>query len=237
VALGGGHGRHRHRDRPVGLPHLHQFLLAADEPVLIHTGFRGSFPVTRDAVRPVLDPATLRWIGFSHFEADECGSLNEWLAVAPRAEAVCSFVGAATSLNDVATRPPRVLEDGEVLPTGSRRLRFLRTAHVPHGWDAQLLFEETDRTLFCSDLFFQPADPAPLSESDLVGPARDTIFANRTTPFADDVAYTSYTGATLERLAALEPQTLAVMHGSSHRGDGARALRELAIALREALGG
>jgi glyoxylase-like metal-dependent hydrolase (beta-lactamase superfamily II) len=140
-------------------------------------------------------------------------------------------------LNDVATRPPRVLEDGEVLPTGSRRLRFLRTAHVPHGWDAQLLFEETDRTLFCSDLFFQPADPAPLSESDLVGPARDTIFANRTTPFADDVAYTSYTGATLERLAALEPQTLAVMHGSSHRGDGARALRELAIALREALGG
>lgn len=216
---------------------FNQFLVADAEPVLVHTGFRRAFPVTRDAVSSVLDPATLRWIAFSHFEADECGALNEWLAAAPRAQALCSFVGAMTSVNDFAIREARVLEDDEILATGGRRLRFLRTLHVPHGWDAGLFFEETDRTLFCSDLFFQPGDPPALSEGDIVGPARDAIFANRGTPFANDLAYTSYTHATLERLAALEPRTLAVMHGSSFRGDGGRALRELAVAIREALAG
>jgi len=216
---------------------FNQFLVDDDEPVLVHTGFRKAFATTRDAVRSILDPATLRWITFSHFEADECGALNEWLAIAPRAQPACSFVGAMTSVNDFAARDARVLQDDEVLVTGRRRLQFLRTPHVPHCWDAGLFFEQTERTLFCSDLFFQPANPPPLSQSDVVGPARDAIVANRTTPFANDMPYTAYTDATLERLAALEPRTLAVMHGSSFRGDGRRALRELGVAIRDALGG
>jgi len=215
---------------------FNQFLVVDDEPLLMHTGFRRSFPVTLEGVRAVMDPATLRWITFSHFEADECGALNEWLALAPRAEAACSFVGAITSVNDAAIRPARILEDDEVLATGTRRFQFLRTPHVPHGWDASLLFEQTERTLFCSDLFFQPGDPAPLVETDIVGPARDTIFGNRGTPFANDMPYTPYTDATIARLAALEPRTLAVMHGSSHRGDGGAALRGLGAAIRDALG-
>jgi len=215
---------------------FNQFLVADDEPLLMHTGFRKTFPVTLEGVRRVIDPATLRWITFSHYEADECGALNQWLELAPRAEAACSFVGAITSVNDAAVRPARVLEDDEVLATGARRFQFLRTPHVPHGWDASLLFEQSERTLFCSDLFFQPGDPPPLVETDIVGAARDTIFANRTTPFANDMPYTPYTDTTLARLAALEPRTLAVMHGSSFRGDGGAALRGLGAAIRDALG-
>lgn len=215
---------------------FNQFLVRDEEPVLIHTGFRALFPTIRDAVGTVLDPATLRWIGFSHFEGDECGALNEWLAIAPRAEAACSFVGAVTSVDDFTGRKTRVLENDEVLALGARRLQFLRTAQVPHGWDAGLFFEQTERTLFCSDLFFQPADPMPLTEGDVVGPARDTILANRGTPFANDMPYTPHTDATIARLAALEPRTLAIMHGSSYRGDGGRALRELGTVIADALG-
>ncbi|MCW5889327.1 MAG: MBL fold metallo-hydrolase [bacterium] len=216
---------------------FNQFLVRDDEPLLFHTGFRALFPTTCAAVRSVLDPATLRWITFSHFEGDESGALNEWLAVAPRAQAACGLVGAVTSVNDFTGRPARVLEDGEVLELGTRRLQFLRTPQVPHGWDASLLFEQTERTLFCSDLFFQPADPPPLSEGDIVGPARDAILANRSTPFANDLPYTPHTDATIARLAALAPRTLAVMHGSSYRGDGGRALRELGAVIAAALGG
>lgn len=215
---------------------FNQFLVVDDEPLLMHTGYRKSFPVTLEAVRSVVDPTTLRWITFSHFEADECGALNQWLEIAPRAQAACSFVGAITSVNDQGIRDARILEDDEVLATGERRFQFLRTAHVPHGWDASLLFEQTERTLFCSDLFFQPADPPAIIETDIVGPARDTIFANRTTPFANDLPYTPYTDATFARLAALEPRTLAAMHGSSFHGDGGKALRELGVAVRDALG-
>ena len=215
---------------------FNQFLLKDDEPFLMHTGFKKMFAVTLNAISSVIDPATLRWIGFSHFESDECGALNDWLAVAPRAQAACSFVGATVTVNDFADRPARALTDGEILRTGRHRLRFLTTPHVPHSWDAGLFLEETDRTLLCSDLFFHPSDPEPLTEADIVGRAEQSILAGLSGPLANDMPYTPYTDATLRRLAALKPRTLALMHGSSFRGDGERALLELAVVLKDALG-
>lgn len=216
---------------------FNQFVIADDEPFLMHTGFRKMFPTTLAAVRSILDPATLRWIGFSHFEPDECGALNEWLAVAPRAQGLCGFVGMTVMQQDFADRPSRPLADGEVLPIGRHRLRFLSTPHLPHGWDAGLFFDETERTLFCSDLFFQPGDPAPLIEAGVVEQARAAIEFGLEGPMAHDVPYTSHTDPMLQRLAALAPRTLAIMHGSSFRGDGGRALRDLAVILAELLGG
>jgi flavorubredoxin len=216
---------------------FNQFLIADDEPFLMHTGMRGMFESTLAGVRRVIDPARLRWIGFSHFESDECGALNEWLAQATRAQAVCSFVGAMVSVNDFAARPARALAEGEVLAIGAHRLRFLATPHVPHGWDAGLFFEESERTLLCSDLFFQPGDPAPLTEGDVVAAAAAALRAGAKGPLANDMPWTPHTDATLARLAALDPRTLAVMHGSSFRGDGRRALLELAAVIRAELGG
>ncbi len=215
---------------------FNQFLVKDDEPFLMHTGMKGMFALTRDAVASVIDPARLRWIGFSHFESDECGALNEWLAVAPNAAGVCSFVGATVSVNDFAIRPPRALANDETLPIGRQRLRFLATPHFPHSWDAGLFFEETKRILFCSDLFFQPGEPPPSTNADLVGPAREAILAGRSGPLANDMPYTPYTDATFARLANLEPRTLAVMHGSSFSGDGQRALRDLGQVVQEILG-
>lgn len=215
---------------------FNQFLIRDDEPFLMHTGMRKMFPATLAAAASILDPATVRWIGFSHFESDECGALNEWLKTAPRAQAVCSFVGAVVTVNDFADRPARSLADAEILPTGRHRLRFLATPHVPHCWDAGLFFEENERLLLCSDLFFQPGDPPPISESDVVGPARDAIVGNLASPLANDMPYTPYTDATLRRLADLEPRTLAIMHGSTFRGDGRRALLDLAVVINETLG-
>ncbi len=216
---------------------FNQFLVKDDEPFLMHTGFKKMFAATRDAVATVLDPARVRWIGFSHFESDECGALNEWLATAPHAQAACSFVGAMVSVNDFAVRPARALLDNEVLPIGRQRLRFLATPHVPHSWDAGLFFEETDRMLLCSDLFFQPGDPQPLTRADLVGPAGAAIREGQAGPLAKDMPYTPYTDATMQRLADLKPHILATMHGASFAGDGERALRELARVIRETLGG
>jgi len=215
---------------------FNQFVINDDEPFLMHTGFARMFPKTLTAVRSILDPATLRWIGFSHFEPDECGALNEWLAIAPHAQALCGFVGMMVMLQDFADRAPRPLEDGEVLPIGRHRLRFLATPHVPHGWDAGFFFDEVERTLLCSDLFFQTGDPEPLIESGIVERARETMQAGLVGPLAHDMPYTPHTDRTLERLAALEPRTLAVMHGSSFRGDGGRAIRELAVIVRDLLG-
>jgi flavorubredoxin len=193
------------------------------------------FPATLEAVSTVLDPAALRWIGFSHFEPDECGALNDWLAVAPRSQAVCSLVGAMVMVNDVADRPARPLADGEVLATGRHRLRFLSTPHVPHCWDAGLFFDESERTLMCSDLFFHPGDPEPVTESDVVGRAQEAILEGLSGPMANDMPYTPYTDATLRRLAALQPRTLALMHGSTFRGDGSKAILDLARVLKETL--
>jgi len=214
---------------------FNQFLMNDDEPFLMHTGFKKMFPLTRDAVASVIDPAKVRWIGFSHFEPDECGAMNEWLNVAPQAQAVCGIVGSMVMMNDFAERPARALNDDEVLATGRRRLRYLATPHLPHGWDAGFFFEETGRTLFCSDLFFQPGDPGPLTENNLVGPVREIILEGMKGPLAHDMPYTPYTDQMLERLAALSPGTLAIMHGSSFRGDGGAEVRGLAGVIKELL--
>jgi flavorubredoxin len=215
---------------------FNQFLLRDEEPVLVHTGMRRMFAATLEGVRHLVDPAQLAWIAYSHFEPDECGALNEWLAVAPRARPLAGVVGAHVMLADFSDRPARVLEHGETIATGSHRLRFLATPHLPHGWDAGLYFDEHCRTLFCSDLLFQPGDPAPLREDDPIPAARAAILAGLESPLAHDLPYTHHTDGVMRSLAALEPATLAVMHGASFRGDGARVLAELAGVLREALG-
>jgi flavorubredoxin len=215
---------------------FNQFLIVDDEPFLMHTGFRRAFPVTLAAVATVMDPARLRWIGFSHFEPDECGALNEWLARAPQAQPLCGTVGSLVMMGDFADRPARALADGEQVAIGRRTLRYLATPHVPHGWDAGFFFEEADRTLFCSDLFFHPGDPEPATAGDVVGRARDAIVEGMRGPLAHDLPYTAQTDGALRRLAALEPRSLAVMHGSSFRGDGRRAVLELAGVIRETLG-
>jgi len=215
---------------------FNQFLIKDDEPFLMHTGFKKSFSVTLEGVSSIIDPSKLRWIGFSHFESDECGALNEWLGIAPQAQAVCSYVGAVVSVNDFAVRPARALSDNEALEIGGHRLRFLATPHVPHSWDAGLFFEETDRTLLCSDLFFHPGDPEPMIESGVVERARESIIAGMAGPLAKDMPYTPYTDSALHRLAELEPKTLALMHGSSFRGDGRAAIISLAEIIRETIG-
>jgi flavorubredoxin len=215
---------------------FNQFLIKDDDPFLMHTGLKKMFPITLEALASLIEPAALRWIGFSHFESDECGALNELLHVAPQAQAVCSFVGAMVMVNDFADRPARPLKDGEVLQIGRHRLRFLSTPHVPHCWDAGLFFEETNQTLLCSDLFFHPGDPEPLIESAVVDRAREAIIRNGSGPMANDMPYTPYTDKTLHRLADLEPQTLALMHGSAFRGDGRGAISSLAAVIKEQLG-
>jgi flavorubredoxin len=214
---------------------FNQFIIKDDEPFLMHTGYRGMFQATLEGVKSIIDPASLRWIGFSHFEADECGALNEWLRLAPHAQAICSYVGAMVSVSDFAERAPRALADNEVVQTGVHRLRFLATPHVPHGWDAGLFFEETGRTLLCSDLLFQPGDPEPVIGAEIVEHARQSIKGSLTSPLAKDMPYTPYTDSTLHRLAALKPAALAVMHGSSFRGDGEMAILGLALAVKDLL--
>src|SRR5436190_5147494 len=216
---------------------FNQFLVRDDEPLLFHTGLRKTFPVVRAAVARVIDPARVRWIGFSHFEADECGALNDWLALAPRAQAACGVVGAVVSVDDVADRPARPLSDGEVIVTGRYRWRYCRTPHVPHGWDAGLLFEETERTLLCSDLLQQNGEVEPLTTADVIGRFRDALLNYQVGAFANYLPYTPMTDGILANLAALQPKTLATMHGSTFVGDGARALGDCAAVFREVLGG
>jgi flavorubredoxin len=213
-----------------------QFLINDDEPLLFHTGMRGLFPHVRDAVATVIDPAKIRWISFSHFEADECGSLNEWLQIAPAAQPVCSMVGALVSINDFAQRPAKGMTDGEVLSTGQYRFRFLQTPHVPHCWEAGLMFEDTQRTLLSSDLFHQNGDVEPLTDSDVIDRARNTLIEYQAGPFANYMPYTKHTDPILQRLADLKPRTIAPMHGSAYTGDGERAIRDLAEVMREVLG-
>jgi flavorubredoxin len=213
-----------------------QFLIRDDEPLLFHTGLRKHFPQTREALAKVVDPARIRWICFSHFEADECGALNEWLTIAPHAQAACSFVGVVVNLDDFAIRPARALAHDEVITTGKYRFRFQRTPHVPHGWEAGLLFEEVERTLFCSDLFDHGGDVEPLTESDILARHRDSLEALQSGPLAHYLPYTPMTEGIVNSLADLQPRTLATMHGSVFRGDGGLALRGLAGVLREIFG-
>ncbi len=214
---------------------FNQFLVKDDEPLLFHTGMRAIFPQVREAVARVIDPATLRHIGFSHFEADECGALNEWLAIAPQATAVCSFVGAEVSVNDFASRPARGLSDGDTFATGKYKFRFIQTPHLPHCWEAGLLFEETNGTLFSSDLFHQAGAVEPLTDQSVIERARQTMIDFNAGPLGGYQPWTRQTEANLQKLIALEPRTIAAMHGSTYTGDGARALRELGVMMRELL--
>jgi flavorubredoxin len=201
---------------------FNQFLVLADEPLMFHTGLRRMFALNRDALGRVVPADRLRWIAYGHFEADECGAMNEWLAAAPEATPAHGQTGVMVSLNDFADRTPRALADGEVIDLGGKRVRFIDTPHTPHGWDAGVLYEETTGTLMCGDLFTQLGDGPALTTGDIVGPA----IAGE-----DLFRYASLNpgmGATLRRLADLEPRTLALMHGPSFAGDGGAALRALA---------
>jgi len=201
---------------------FNQFLLMGDDPLLFHCGHRRMFPLISAAVARVLRPERLRWLSFGHVEADECGAMNEWLGIAPNATVAHGTVASAVSLNDMADRAPRTLADGEVLDIGSMRLRYLDTPHVPHGWEAGVLFEETTGTLLCGDLFSHPGNGPAVTDADVVGPA---MAAEDMFGFS---SLTPSTGPTIRRLADLTPKTLAVMHGSSFSGDCGQALRDLA---------
>lgn len=206
---------------PTGLT-FNQFLITGAEPLLFHTGMRGLFPVVRDAVARVIPIETLRWISFGHYEADECGSMNEWLKAAPNAQIAHGMTGVMVSLNDMADRAPRILANDEIIDVGGRRTRYLDTPHVPHGWEAGLMYEEESGTLLCGDLFTQYGECAATTESDIVGAAIA----------GEDIAgYSALNpgmGVTLRKLAALKPRTLALMHGPSFSGDCAGALTALA---------
>jgi flavorubredoxin len=205
---------------------FNHFLVRDDEPLLFHTGMRRMFPEVREAVARLIDVTSLRWISWSHFEVDECGALNDWLAVAPHAQPACSEVGAMVNLQDFSDRPPRGLAPDDVLHTGRHRFRYVATPHLPHGWDAGMLFEETDRVLLCSDLFHQIGQVEPLTSQDVLGRWDSAIAAMQAHPvLMDYVPFTPKTRTRLETLAALEPRLLATMHGSSFSGDGGAALR------------
>ncbi len=213
-------------DIPNGAFSFNQYLLEDDEPLLFHTGPRRLFPLVREAVGHVLPAESLRWIAFSHFEADECGSLNDWLAIAPAAQPLCSTTAAMVSVADVADRAPRALADGETLSTGRRTLRWFDAPHLPHGWETGYLGDESTATLFCGDLFTQPGrGEIALTTSDIVGPSE----AFRQS--MDYYAHSKDAGRHFAKLAAFEPRTLACMHGSAWQGDGAALLRELALAV------
>ncbi len=203
---------------------FNQFLVRDEEPLLFHTGPRGLFPLVIDAVSQLIEVERLRWITFGHVESDEYGSMNLWLQAAPRAVIAHGAMGCVVSVNDLADRAPRSLEDGEVLEIGARRMRRMETPHVPHGWDAGLFFEESTSTLLCGDLFTAIGASPALTEHDIVGPAlaaEDAFGATCLTPA---------TGPNIRMLAALEPQTMGLMHGPSYAGDCGQALRDLADA-------
>ena len=206
---------------------FNQFLIMAEQPLLFHCGQRGMFPLVSQAVSTLMPVERLRWISFGHIEADECGAMNQWLAAAPGAQVVYSELGCQISVNDLADRPPRPLADGEMLDLGGKRIRLIPTPHVPHGWEAQVLYEETTGTLCCGDLFTHIGDPAPLTDADIVAPAMAAEEIFKATSIGP------MTAPTLRRLADLSPRCLALMHGSSFSGDGAAALRGLADGYEE----
>jgi len=212
---------------------FNHFLVRDRAPLLFATGLRGLFPTLREAVALLIDPTRLSWLAFSHFEADECGALNEWLDLAPDARPLCGIGSATVNVDDWALRPARSLASEEVIATGRRRFRFLATPHLTHAWDTGMLFEETDRTLLCSDLFFQEGNPAPLT-GDPVGPALAALRRPAPSPFAGMPVAAGSGGTLLKMLAALAPQTIAVAHGASFAGDGAQVIRQLHMELPSA---
>jgi flavorubredoxin len=207
---------------------FNQYLVVDEEPLLFHTGLRRMFPLVREAVASVIPVERLRYIAFSHVEADECGSINDWLAVAPQAAPVCSKIAAMTSIGDLADRPPRALADKETLSLGTHVMQWFDTPHLPHGWECGYLMDNQTRTFLCGDLFTQSgADLPALTESDILGPSEKTRQA------LDYYAHAKNTKEMLERLADARPTTLACMHGSAWQGDGATLLRALAERLSQ----
>ena len=203
---------------------FNQFLIKAEEPLLFHCGPRKMFPLVSAAVSTILPVEQLRWISFGHVESDECGAMNQWLEAAPNAQIIFNPLGCMVSLNDLADRPPRPVSDDEVLDLGGKRVRIIATPHVPHGWEAQVLYEETTGTLFCGDLFAHVGNGAPVVKTDIVdlAIAGEEIFHSTSIGAA--------TAPTIRRLAELRPRRLALMHGSSFEGDAAGQLERLADA-------
>ena len=219
---------------PVSIPggpefNFNQYLVVDEQPLLFHTGPRKMFPLIREAIERVMPVERLHYIGISHFEADECGALNEFLTVAPRAVPLCGSIAAMVSVNDVADRPARALADGETLALGKHTMRWFDTPHMPHAWECGMMMDTSTRTFFCGDLFTQggPGD-TPVTESDILGPSE--AFRGQ----MDYFAHAPDTTSVLARLAAERPTTLACMHGSAWRGDGAALLNALASALKAA---
>ena len=219
---------------PVTLPgdvgfSLNRYLIDDDEPLLFHTGLRQLFPLVLEAMSSVMPVTRLRHVAFSHVEADECGSLNQWLAVAPHAAPLCGTVAAIVSIGDLADRPPRALADGEAIWLGDHTVRWFDAPHLPHAWECGFLMEEATRTLLCGDLFTQPGHAAQaLTSGDILGPSE--AFRQQ----MDYFSHGKHAGELLEKLASTNPTTLAVMHGSAWQGDGAGLLRELRSVLTPA---
>ena len=203
---------------------FNSFLVRGEQPLLFHTGLHKMFPLNREAVAKIVPVESLRWIAFGHYEADECGAMNEWMAVAPKAQVAHGATGVLVSLNDMADREPRILGDGEVVDLGGgKRVRYIDTPHTPHGWDAGVMYEESTGTLLCGDLFTQLGDnPALVHGGDIVGPA---MVGEETFQYS---ALNPEMATTIRNLAKLAPKTLALMHGPSFAGDGKAALNALA---------
>jgi flavorubredoxin len=201
---------------------FNQFLIDADEPTIFHTGPRNMFPAVSGAVASLMPLDRLRWIMFGHLEADECGAMNLFLAAAPNAQVAHTAIGCMVSIDDLADRPPVPIGPDGTFDLGGKQIRSIDTPHVPHGWDAHVLYEESTGTLFCGDLLTQVGDGPALTERDIVTAAIE----------AEDMfgasCFTPQSSPTVRRLAALEPTTLAIMHGSSYGGEPARALNALA---------
>jgi flavorubredoxin len=212
---------------------FNHFLVRDEEPLLFHAGLKGMFPALKEAVAKLIDPAKLRYIAWSHFESDEVGGLNDWLQLAPNAQPVCTLVGKLVSVDDFAIRPALGMTDEDVLTTGKYRYRFYRSPHIPHGWDAGVLFEETSKTLFCSDLFHHFGDVAPVTSSDLIELTGKAMQQMQQGPLAGYMPYTRQTEGVLHSLAELKPETLAVMHGSSFIGKSDKLLADLAGVIKE----
>jgi flavorubredoxin len=212
---------------------FNHFLVRDEEPLLFHAGLKAMFPALREAVAGLIDPTKLRYIAWSHFESDECGALNDWLQLAPQAQPVCTVVGKLVTVDDFALRPARGMTREDILVTGKYRFRFYPSPHIPHGWDAGVLFEETRKTLFCSDLFHHFGDVEPITRSDLIGPTQKAMQQMQQGPLAGYMPYTRQTEGVLRSLAALKPEALAVMHGSSYLGSCDRLLTSLAGVIKE----
>ncbi|WP_034256907.1 MBL fold metallo-hydrolase [Adhaeribacter aquaticus] len=215
---------------------FNHFLVKDDEPLLFHAGLKQMFPLLLEAVQTLIDPRLIRWVGFSHFEVDECGALNEWLQIAPNARAVCSEVGALVNMSDFAIRPALALQRNDILQTGTRKYRFIPTPHLPHGWDAGVMFEETEKTLLCSDLFHQNGDQVALTDKDILEAHKHSLLFYEAGPLMDYTPYNHKTKQMLYELAALRPKTLATMHGSSYNGDCSKILRDLDDVMKEVWG-